>query len=255
MKTDRNRFYLTLSGVTLAHALLFWAVHHMNNQPITVPPSLDSLNFVLMSSNSIDAERAEASSTPQESAPKPKPKEKQPEKKVEPKIKPVVKKDAKPDLKPETKTPDPKLKDKDPVKPTKPTDSSATNTDNNSKSNNANASGSSNSSSSSSNNSSSSNSGSVVQPTHIGGHLNNPQPPYPPQSLEAEEEGNVGLRVRVETNGRASDVQLAKTSGYPRLDRSAMKTVRGWRFSPATRGGEPIPYTYTFSVQFKLPRR
>ncbi len=253
MKNDRNRFYLTLSGVTLAHVLLFMAVHNMNNQPITVPPSLDSLNFVLMSSNSVDAERAEASSTPQEAAPKPKPQVKEPEKKVEPKIKPVVKKDAKPDLKPADKTPDPKPVDKE--KPTKPaTEQTPNKSDNNSntssQSNNSNASGSSNSASSSS-----SNTGSVTQPTHIGGHLNNPQPPYPPQSEEAEEEGSVGLRVRVEANGRASDVQLAKTSGYPRLDRSALRTVRGWRFTPATRGGEPIPYTYIFSVQFKLPRR
>ncbi|MBP6861947.1 MAG: energy transducer TonB [Neisseriaceae bacterium] len=253
MKNDRNRFYLTLSGVTLAHVLLFWAVHNMTNQPITVPPSLDSLNFVLMSSNSIDAERAEASSTPQEAAPKPRPQVTEPEKKIEPKIKPVVKNDAKPDLKPVEKTPEPKPKD--PVPQEQPTaqpanTQTASNSSSNSQSTNANASGSSSGSSNSS-----SNQGSVTQPTHIGGHLNNPQPPYPPQSEEAEEEGSVGLRVRVEANGRASDVQLAKSSGYPRLDRSALRTVRGWRFTPATRGGEPIPYNYTFSVQFKLPRR
>ncbi|MBP6563591.1 MAG: energy transducer TonB, partial [Neisseriaceae bacterium] len=233
----------------------FWAVHQMNSAAQIVPPNINTMNFVMMSSNSVDADRAEASSAPQQEAPKPKPQQKKPEPKAEPKIKPVVKKDAKPDVKAEPKTPDPKPKTPEPQKttpaetqPSKTVDSS-TNTN---LAANSTKPGSSNSNTSSNNSSQ----GSVTQPTHSGGHLNNPQPPYPTQSLEAEEEGSVGLRVKVEANGRPSNVELAKSSGYPRLDRSALKTVREkYRFTPATQNGQPIPYTYTFSIRFNIPRR
>ncbi|MBR6877350.1 MAG: energy transducer TonB, partial [Neisseriaceae bacterium] len=65
-----------------------------------------------------------------------------------------------------------------------------------------------------------------TQASHIGGHLHNPKPPYPQRSIENGEEGAVRLRVRVEANGRPSKVDLVKSSGYPALDRSALKTVR-----------------------------
>ena len=90
--------------------------------------------------------------------------------------------------------------------------------------------------------------------SHIGGHLHNPKPPYPQRSIDNGEEGTVRLRVRVEPNGRPSRVDLAKSSGYPALDRSALKTVREqYRFTPATRMGQPVASDYTFGIKFELP--
>lgn len=90
--------------------------------------------------------------------------------------------------------------------------------------------------------------------SHIGGHLHNPKPPYPPRSIENGEEGTVRLRVTVEANGRPSAVSLVKSSGYPALDRSALKTVREqYRFIPATRAGVAVRSDYTFGIKFELP--
>lgn len=97
--------------------------------------------------------------------------------------------------------------------------------------------------------------GAVVPATHIGGHLNNPKPPYPQQSKMRGEEGSVGLRVKVTADGRAASVEVVKSSGYSRLDNSAKKAVENYRFSPARQGGRAIPFTYTFSINFKLNKR
>lgn len=94
----------------------------------------------------------------------------------------------------------------------------------------------------------------IVPPTHIGGHLGNPRPAYPPLSIELGEAGAVGLRVAVGADGRAQEVSVARSSGFPRLDRAALQAVRNWRFRPATRGGEAIPYTYVFNVDFDLTK-
>ncbi|MGR6980339.1 energy transducer TonB [Testudinibacter sp. P27/CKL/0425] len=89
--------------------------------------------------------------------------------------------------------------------------------------------------------------------THLGKTLNNPIPPYPPLSIENRESGRVRLEVVVETNGRPSSVRLIKSSGYPRLDRSALKTVREqYHFKPATRLGIPVKSNYTFVITFDL---
>lgn len=92
----------------------------------------------------------------------------------------------------------------------------------------------------------------VVPPTHIGSHLGNPKPIYPALSLELGESGNVGLRVQVSADGKAQEVSLARSSGFARLDRAAIQAVKQWRFKPATRGNEAIPFTYTFSVEFDI---
>ena len=95
--------------------------------------------------------------------------------------------------------------------------------------------------------------GELTEPTHIGGHLRNPKPPYPEFSRDAGEQGVVTLSVMVEPNGHTSSVEVVKGSGYSRLDRSAHDTVlHQYRFIPATRGGQPIPYRYRFSIVFTL---
>ncbi|WP_205694469.1 energy transducer TonB [Crenobacter cavernae] len=92
----------------------------------------------------------------------------------------------------------------------------------------------------------------VTPPTHRGGYLNNPRPAYPPLSLEMGEEGKVQMRVLVGADGRPESVEVAKSSGFPRLDRAALTAVRGWRFVPAKRGDEAISFTYTFAVDFSI---
>ena len=95
--------------------------------------------------------------------------------------------------------------------------------------------------------------GDLTLPSHIGGYLHNPKPPYPTFSQEAGEQGVVTLLVMVEADGHPSSVHVVKSSGFSRLDRSARETVlHQYRFIPATRGGTAIPYRYRFSIPFVL---
>ena len=50
---------------------------------------------------------------------------------------------------------------------------------------------------------------------------------YPPESRAAGEQGVVMLRLTVDGSGRPTAVSVAKSSGYPRLDRAAIEA--GWR--------------------------
>ena len=92
----------------------------------------------------------------------------------------------------------------------------------------------------------------VHEPLYRGGYLNNPKPVYPPLSLEMEEAGTVRLRVQVSAQGLPVSVELEHSSGFPRLDRAAQTAVRGWKFIPAKRGDEAIPYTFIVPVEFSL---
>ncbi|RIY34887.1 energy transducer TonB [Psittacicella gerlachiana] len=96
----------------------------------------------------------------------------------------------------------------------------------------------------------------VTTASHQGGYLNNPKPEYPFQSLERGEQGTVILTVVVETNGKPSSVSVKVSSGYPRLDRAAVNTVRRYyTFIPATKGGTPIKSTYEFAIEFSIANR
>jgi protein TonB len=65
------------------------------------------------------------------------------------------------------------------------------------------------------------------------------KPPYPPQSLRAQEEGTTRLEVCVTERGRVQSVVVAGGSGHPRLDEAAARWMRNARFQPGTVGGVP----------------
>ena len=54
-----------------------------------------------------------------------------------------------------------------------------------------------------------------------------PAPAYPAESRSAGEQGVVLLRITVNADGRPSAVSVARSSGFPRLDRAAVEG--GWR--------------------------
>lgn len=79
------------------------------------------------------------------------------------------------------------------------------------------------------------------------------QPEYPPSSRRAGEAGTVILEVYVNANGRAEDVRVKKSSGFPKLDDAAIREVkRSWRLVPGTEDGKPVPMWGQFAVTFKL---
>ncbi|MCK5552703.1 MAG: energy transducer TonB [Deltaproteobacteria bacterium] len=80
----------------------------------------------------------------------------------------------------------------------------------------------------------------------------NPKPPYPRVARRRGYEGVVLLKVEILPNGRVGEIQVKKSSGHPMLDRSALKTVRQWRFIPAKRAEEPIRIWAEVPIKFDL---
>ena len=83
-------------------------------------------------------------------------------------------------------------------------------------------------------------------------YLDNPKPAYPPVSRLEREQGTVKLNVYVEASGQAGKVELASSSGYERLDKAAVATVRRWRFTPARRGADAVADWVVVPIVFSL---
>ena len=80
----------------------------------------------------------------------------------------------------------------------------------------------------------------------------NRPPVQPPRSLRNNEEGKVVLRVLVQADGSAGEVQVRSSSGFPLLDEAARSAVQAWRFNPATSDGKPVAEWYLVPIIFKL---
>lgn len=72
----------------------------------------------------------------------------------------------------------------------------------------------------------------------------------PAISRRLGEYGTVVLRVTVGTHGFATRVELARSSGYERLDKAALAGARKLKFRPATRNGVPVEWTYDLPVRY-----
>ncbi len=84
-------------------------------------------------------------------------------------------------------------------------------------------------------------------------YLSNPKPSYPSLSKRLGEEGTVRLNILVNPDGSVARLELAKSSGHPRLDRSAMDTVQSsWKFEPARQGDTPVAAWVIVPIQFTL---
>jgi len=82
----------------------------------------------------------------------------------------------------------------------------------------------------------------------------NPRPAYPFAARRKGIEGRVVLRVSVLASGGVASVAVERTSGSKLLDRAALDAVRRWRFSPATRLGQPVVSTVRVPITFRLDR-
>lgn len=80
------------------------------------------------------------------------------------------------------------------------------------------------------------------------------EPVYPAASRRAGEEGTTVLRVLVDEHGRAGDVSVVQSSGFPRLDQSAVDAIRRWTFAAATNGSQAVRAYTTVRVRFRLDR-
>ena len=72
----------------------------------------------------------------------------------------------------------------------------------------------------------------------------NTPPPYPGLARRMGDQGEVRLDVRVDVDGKVTEIRLKQSSGSALLDRTAVDTVKKWRFKPATVDGQPVAEWY-----------
>ena len=78
------------------------------------------------------------------------------------------------------------------------------------------------------------------------------EPEYPPSMIRSGAEGTVILSVQVLENGRVGDVRVERSSGFPKLDESAIREARRWRLIPGTRDGVPVVLWKQIPITFRL---
>jgi TonB family protein len=83
-------------------------------------------------------------------------------------------------------------------------------------------------------------------------YAENPKPLYPQEAREKGYQGEVMLKAEVLANGQVGQVEVKKSSGYKLLDRSASATVKQWKFIPAKKGKEEIPFWVNIPIKFQL---
>ncbi len=85
----------------------------------------------------------------------------------------------------------------------------------------------------------------------------NPDSPiqYPPALFEQKVEGDVVLRLFVDSTGRIvpESSKVAESSGYPGLDSAALAGAKQLRFAPARRRGLPVAATFLQPIEFRHP--
>ncbi len=92
----------------------------------------------------------------------------------------------------------------------------------------------------------------VELPSSSADYLNNTPPPYPPLSKRLGEQGKVIVRAYIELNGTASKAEIRSSSGYERLDQTALQTVLKWRYVPGKRAGVPEAMWFNVPINFVL---
>lgn len=92
----------------------------------------------------------------------------------------------------------------------------------------------------------------IVAPRTDATRKSNPAPVYPRGSLRRHETGKVILDVLILVDGRVGDIRIKQSSGFKRLDRSAIKAVKRWRYTPAQQRGKAIEYWYQQPIAFSL---
>jgi protein TonB len=79
-----------------------------------------------------------------------------------------------------------------------------------------------------------------------------PSPDYPSTSRRLGEVGEVHLRVEIDTDGLPRRVSVHRSSGFPRLDESAVAAMRATRFAPYTEHGVALVVWTIVPIEFQL---
>ena len=79
---------------------------------------------------------------------------------------------------------------------------------------------------------------------------------YPPRLFDTHVEGDVVLRLFVDSAGRVvpESSRVAQSSGVPALDSAALSGAPRLRFAPARRRGVPVGVSFLEPVEFQHPQ-
>jgi protein TonB len=81
------------------------------------------------------------------------------------------------------------------------------------------------------------------------------EPYYPADVIRKGGEGTVLLSIYILADGRVGEVRLVSSSGHTKLDDSAMREAKKWRFVPGTSDGQPMAMWKQVPVTFRLNTR
>jgi protein TonB len=94
--------------------------------------------------------------------------------------------------------------------------------------------------------------GKVELPSSDASYLQNPAPAYPAISKRLGEQGKVVVRVLIGADGAPQRAEVKRSSGYDRLDRSAIDYVMTCHYVPGKVGGVPQAMWYEAPVNYVL---
>jgi TonB family protein len=76
-----------------------------------------------------------------------------------------------------------------------------------------------------------------------------PDPPYPDLPVDTEPNGVVVMLVGVNNRGHVGPVHVVRSSAQA-FEKSAVDTVKTWKFKPAKKDGKPVPVQITVEMKF-----
>lgn len=83
-------------------------------------------------------------------------------------------------------------------------------------------------------------------------YRDNTYPDYPWVARLRGYEGMVVLSAEINADGKVGALKLKRSSGFAVLDRSALETVKTWKFEPGKKMGRPISMWVDVPVKFVL---
>lgn len=76
-----------------------------------------------------------------------------------------------------------------------------------------------------------------------------PDPEFPDLPPDAEPRGIVVMLIGVDAHGRVQPVHVLRSSGEA-FEKSAVATVKTWKFKPAKKDGHPVSVKITVEMKF-----
>jgi periplasmic protein TonB len=97
--------------------------------------------------------------------------------------------------------------------------------------------------------------GPLIRPRVISGP--DSQDRYPRASIRHKESGRAVVKICISAAGSVDSVEVAESSGYPRLDGAAVDIGWDYVFAPAMREGKSVAVCLPYGIKFRIggPRR